>query len=180
MGQVQPYRPTLLLLGAFSRHPQALEWARERAVQQWGPVALASELFDFRETDYYERSMGTDLKKVFFLFSLPFDPAMLVETKLLTNEWEEEYRDANPCTEARPLNLDPGYLTEGKLVLASTKDHNHRLYMARGIYAEVTLNYQRGGIWRPLDWTYPDYRRPDYHEFFTRCRNYLREHKHEF
>ena len=74
---------------------------------------------------------------------------------------------------ARPLNLDPGYLTEEKLVLASTKDHAHRIYLARGIYAEVTLHYQ-GGRWQSHDWTYPDFQRDDYHIFFTQCRDFLR------
>jgi hypothetical protein len=75
----------------------------------------------------------------------------------------------------RPLNLDPGYLGLGKLVLASTKDHAHRLYLSRGIYAEVTLNYQDRG-WRHHDWTFPDYRRADYQQFFSQCRDYLRRH----
>jgi hypothetical protein len=73
----------------------------------------------------------------------------------------------------RPLNLDPGYITLAKLVLASTKDHAHRIYLSQGIYAEITLNY-RAGSWQPLPWTYPDYRRSDFQEFFTNCREYLK------
>jgi len=73
----------------------------------------------------------------------------------------------------RPLNLDPGYLTEAKLVLASTKDHAHRIYLGRGIYAEVTLHYQNGR-WQSHDWTYPDFQRPDYHLFFSQCRDFFR------
>jgi hypothetical protein len=84
----------------------------------------------------------------------------------------------HPCPESRPLNLDPGYLTEAKLVLASTKDRDHRVYLDRGIYAEVTLHYQRGRGWQPRPWTYPDYRSEPYLQFFTRCRQYLRKHKH--
>lgn len=74
--------------------------------------------------------------------------------------------------ESRPLNLDPGYLTPAKLVLASTKDHAHRIYLRDGIFAEVTLVYRKGK-WQPLEWTYPDYRRDDYQQFFTRCRERL-------
>ena len=72
----------------------------------------------------------------------------------------------------RPLNLDPGYITPAKLVLASTKDHAHRIYLRDGIYAEVTLSF-RGRKWQPLEWTYPDYRRDDYQRFFTECREWL-------
>jgi hypothetical protein len=57
--------------------------------------------------------------------------------------------------------------------LASTKDHAHRIYLNDGIYAEVTLAYRRGG-WQAFPWTYPDYRRHDFQEFFTRCRESLR------
>ena len=74
----------------------------------------------------------------------------------------------------RPLNLDPGYITDSKLVLASTKNHAHRIYLAEGIFAEITLRFQ-GGQWRPWEWTYPDYRRADFQQFFTDCRNYLRQ-----
>ena len=77
--------------------------------------------------------------------------------------------------EPRPLNLDPGYITAAKLVLASTKDHAHRIYLQDGIYAEVTLAY-RHRAWQPLEWTYPDYRRADFQEFFTRCREFLLQH----
>ena len=67
------------------------------------------------------------------------------------------------------MNFDPGYITAAKLVLASTKDHAHRIYLQRGIYAEVTLAF-RHRQWQPLDWTYPDYRREDYQQFFSQCR----------
>jgi hypothetical protein len=71
------------------------------------------------------------------------------------------------------LNLDPGYITQAKLVLASTKDHAHRIYLADGIFAEVTLSYKHRR-WQPHEWTFPDYRRDDYQAFFTQCRDYLR------
>ena len=70
--------------------------------------------------------------------------------------------------------FEPGYLTEAKLVLATTKDRDHRIYLHDGIYAEVTLNWVRGG-WVNQRWTYPDYQRADFQEFFTKCRDYLRQ-----
>jgi hypothetical protein len=76
--------------------------------------------------------------------------------------------------ETRPLNLDPGYVSEAKLVLATTKDRDHRLYLQRGIYAEVTLHYYHRK-WTPRDWTYPDYRSDEYHLFLDKCRDYLRQ-----
>ncbi len=173
MAAIHAYRPVLLVVAAFSRHREALEWAKEKAQSTWGKVALESDLFEHRETRYYEATMGADLKKKFFAFEQLEDPARLIGWKEATNSWEVEYQRLGRHAEARPLNLDPGYLTEAKLILASTKDRDHRIYLDRGIYAENTLVFTRGA-WQARPWTYPDYQRADYHEFFGRCREFLR------
>ena len=174
MGSTNDHFPVLLLLAAISRHTSAIEWAAQRAAAMWGPIALTSPSFSFVETDYYEPTMGTDLQKQFFAFERLMDPAMLPQWKHQTNTWESEYAEYAEHDEARPLNLDPGYLSSANLVLASTKAHPHRIYIADGIYAEITLHYHRR-CWQPRDWTYPDYRRADFHEFFDKCRQHLRE-----
>lgn len=173
MGDILPHRPVLLVVAAFSRYGEALDWARQTTEAAWGPVALESERFAHEETRYYEASMGSGLLKTFFAFERLVDPAELIEFKRQANAWEDAYKASAEHPEDRPLNLDPGYLTEAKLVLASTKDRDHRLYLGRGIYAENTLYYTRGG-WQSRPWTYPDYQRADYHEFFRSCRDYLR------
>jgi hypothetical protein len=178
MGDVtEPYL-VLPILAAFSRHSAALEWGRERATALWGQVALESPRFSFVETDYYEPTMGAGMIKCFWAFERLIDPDRLVELKLQTNAWEAEYAESGGHAEPRPLNLDPGYLTLAKLVLASTKDHAHRLYLSGGIYAEVTLFYKDRG-WQRHDWTFKDYRRADYQQFFSECREYLRRHERE-
>jgi hypothetical protein len=173
MAHISNHGRVLRILAAFSRYGEALDWARQTAEQAWGPIALASERFDHWETSYYEATMGPDLVKQFFAFERLVDPAALVDWKLASIEWEREYQQLGRHPETRPLNLDPGYLTEAKLVLATTKDRDHRIYLSRGIYAESTLFFHRG-VWAPRPWTYPDYRRADYHEFFLRCRSLVR------
>lgn len=173
MGEPTPHPPVLLLLAAFSRYDDALDWAREKAVAAWGPLDRESPHFDFQETHYYDPTMGAGLKKVFFTFQRPFEPEKLVEIKLATNRWEEEYAAQAGKSEPRPLNLDPGYLTPAKLVLASTKDFAHRIYLSQGIYAEITLQY-RHRRWQSHEYTFPDYRREDYQRFFSECREKLR------
>lgn len=173
MGQIQSHPPALLIMAAFSRYGEALDWARQRAEAECGPVALQSERFVHDETAFYEPTMGSGLLKTFFAFQRRIDPAAIVDLKLRSNAWEEEFRTTAQWPEPRPLNIDPGYLTEAKLVLATTKDRDHRLYLDRGIFAEVTLHYHHGA-WRERAWTYPDYRRADYHRFFDQCRALLR------
>jgi hypothetical protein len=173
MGEPTPHPPILLLLAAFSRYDDALDWARQRAVEAWGPIERESPRFDFVETGYYDATMGPGLKKVFFTFQQPIDPERLVEIKLASNRWGEEYAAQAGKPEPRPLNLDPGYLTLGKLVLASTKDFAHRIYLSRGIYAEVTLQY-RHHRWEHHQYTFPDYRREDYQRFFSECRERMK------
>ena len=174
MGEIQSPTPVLLLIAVSSRYDDALVWAEERAVAEFGPVLHKSEAFDFTETDYYQASMGTGLKKQFLTFQeMLADPGDIARIKCATNAWELEYAEAANHPESRPLNLDPGYLTLAKLVLATTKDHAHRIYLRDGIYAEVTLNYRSRG-WQACDWTYPDYQREDYQSFFTQCRQSLR------
>jgi hypothetical protein len=172
MGDIRDPSPVSLLIAATSRHEEALVWGLRQSEAEFGPAAAVSDAFDFTETNYYDAEMGVGLKKQFWVFANPVDPGRLAAIKRQTNYWETEYAGLKTHTEPRPLNLDPGYLTLAKLVLASTKDHAHRIYLADGIYAEVTLSYRRGG-WQPFDWTYPDYRRPDFQQFFTRCRELL-------
>jgi hypothetical protein len=172
MGEIHVPARVLHILAASSRYVAALDWARGQGQSQFGPVAQISDAFAFTETAYYTSSMGPELKKQFLAFEQRIDPADLPAIKRQTNEWEAIYAAAGEHPESRPLNLDPGYITPAKLVLASTKDHAHRIYLREGIYAEITLSF-RQQRWQPLEWTYPDYRRDDYQQFFTRCREWL-------
>jgi hypothetical protein len=178
MGEISAPSPVLLIVAVSSRYPEALDWARQKTRDAWGPLALESPVFDFIETEYYLKTMGPDLKKVFFTYERLIGPGELPRIKHTTNQWEIDYAALGRHSEPRPLNLDPGYVTTAKLVLASTKDHSHRLYMADGIYAEMTLHY-KSRRWQPSEWTYPDYRRDDYQAFFIQAREYLHRRERE-
>jgi hypothetical protein len=169
----------MLIVAAFSRWPAAIAWARENLQNRYGPIALDGPIFDFVETHYYDDQMGPGLKKTFFAFERLIDPVEIVEIKLATNELESEMaRSGEWATDrtgvVRPVNLDPGYLNAGKWVLATTKDQAHRIYLGRGIFAEVTLRFDRGEF-VPWPWTYPNYCRDDYCAFFEQARTeYIR------
>jgi hypothetical protein len=163
----------LLIVAAFSRHGDALTWARERLEQLFGPVGLASPLFDFHQTRYYEPTMGPGLRKQLLAFEELVAADCLAPVKLATNHLEAELARSGVYAETRPLNLDPGVLSLGKFLLATTKDQAHRVYLRDGIYAEVTLRFH-AGTFEPWTWTYADYREPDMLAFLNEARDYYR------
>lgn len=172
MGQPSSHQPSRLIMAVFSRFPEAFDWARTRVTEAWGPIVLESEQFRFEGTNYYQSTMGAGLVKQFWLFGPPYDQSHMVDTKLTTNRWEEEYQKIADLNVERPLNLDPGYITRAKLVLSSTKNFTHRIYLDRGIFAELTLYYQ-WNAWRSHGYTFPDYQQSEYHAFFDQCREYI-------
>lgn len=175
MARLRPAPPAKLIIGLLGADEDLLRRARQRLQRLHGPVDLQSDIWRFIDTDYYEAEMGPDLRRWFLSFEQLIRPEALAEIKRQTNEQEREIADeAFDPERARPVNLDPGYLELGKLVLASTKDASHRIYLGMGIFAETTLRYGHHH-WEPWPWTYPDYRRPEYHAFFTRVREVYRE-----
>ena len=174
MGAIRFPKPVLLFMAVFSADSAAFDWVRKRAEAQWGTLALESEPFPFETfTDYYASTMGTTLPKLLWAFQNLISPDILPKIKRLTNDWELEFQSTTICSAERPLNIDPGYIDLGKLILASTKDHAHRIYLSDGIFAETTLIYTQKQ-WKSLPWTYPDYQSAGYQEFLTQCREYLK------
>jgi len=168
-----------LFAGLLSGDPDLLRRAIQLVGRRWGPVDLESPLWPFERTDYYTAEMGPHLLRQFVSFTPLIPPQTLADIKRETNALEEEIADQCLLADApRPVNIDPGYIDLGKLVLATTKDRAHRIYLGSGIYAEVTLQYS-DGAWRPQLWTYPDYAAPDYHAWFIQVRTRLREQRQE-
>ncbi len=159
----------LLVAAVFSRHADILSWARDRLEEDYGPVERVSAPFVFDQTDYYAEAMGTDLRKQFLAFRDLVAPDRLADVKRRANALERELAESGRYPEARPVNIDPGYLNLGKFLLATTKDQAHRVYLGQGIYAEVTLRFQAGAF-TPWPWTYADYRQPAVLDFLRDAR----------
>jgi Domain of unknown function (DUF4416) len=174
MAEPRPVTPLLLIVAAFSRYPEVLAWAGEQIDSLFGTIGLVSLPFDFVQTRYYEASMGTGLKKCFFVCERLIEPNTMADAKLQTNLLELEAATNWRKPEPRPLNLDPGLLSLGKFMLATTKDQAHRIYLRDGIYAEVTLHFHAGEfvVW---PWTYADYQLPCVREFLKCARDYYRQ-----
>jgi hypothetical protein len=173
MADPRPPQSVLLVVAAFSRYAAALDWGRESLARTYGPVALSSLPFHFHHTTYYEPSMGPGLRKCLWAFRDLVAPDCMPAVKLHSNALEAELAAAGVYAEPRPLNLDPGVLSLGKFLLATTKDQAHRIYLRDGIFAEVTLRFEAGAF-EPWPWTYADYREPAVRDFLRTARDFYR------
>lgn len=165
MGQARPPSPVKLVMPMLSAHEELFLQAERTLREHFGAVDYVSERLPFRHTRYYEPEFGPGLRRQFLAFERLIDPGELASIKCLTNELEARWSEGGK----RRINLDPGYISLAKLVLATTKNHGHRIYLGQGIYAEVTLTYREGDF-RPWPWTYPDYASDAYREILRAIR----------
>jgi hypothetical protein len=165
--------PVKLIVGMLAADARCVQASRQAVLAEFGEPDFVSDEWQFRETEYYRKETGDNILRQFVTFSRLIEPGMLAEIKLRTNAIEEQLAAKPGASVPRPVNLDPGYIEPSKLVLASTKNFSHRVYIGCKMWAEVTLIYSNG--WTPLPWTYPDYRLKRYHQFFDKARERLVE-----
>ena len=165
--------PVKLICGIIAAGAELLDAAGEALVEAIGPADLVSQTWPFDLTDYYHAQMGRPLWRRFVSFARLADPGELAALKRRTNQIEADFARRCAGRPPRPVNLDVGYIEPAKLVLASMKNFSHRIYLADGVYAEITLQYRKGR-WEKLPWTFPDYASGRYDEFLTAARERLR------
>jgi hypothetical protein len=168
MGALKEPKPVKLFSGLIFKEKEILLSAREKLVKVFGEIDFESDICQFDYTYYYEKEMGKDLKRKFISFSKLIPPNSLPDIKNKTNEIEKKLNHED--TGDRTVNIDPGYLSEENVVLATTKGYSHRPYLNSGIYAEMTYYYKRES-YRVFDWTYPDFKLPERIEMFHHLRN---------
>lgn len=168
MGKIKYPEPVKLIAGMLFAEEDIFTIVKNRLINKYGEIDFESPLFPFYYTDYYFKEMGGKLWRKFVSFKNLIDPEKLPGIKIFTNKLESEF--LQPGSSRRRINIDPGYIDLSKLVLATTKNFSHRIYIGRGIYAEVTLRYLKNSGFHPWEWTYPDYRSKDYLEVFNLIR----------
>jgi hypothetical protein len=161
-------------MGLIVAHEAPVMAIRQHLEATYGRIDQQTALFPLAATRFYEREMGPALQRLFWSFEALIAADALAGVKHETNALEQTYAMPAGQEWRRRVNLDPGYVDLAKLVLATTKDRQHRLYLGRGIYAEVTLRFT-GGRFVPWEWTYPDYRTPEYLAFFDAVRRRYRQ-----
>ncbi len=165
MGRLSCPLPAKLIAGLIWHDDSSLEKSLKMLRRSFGPTDFCAPVFAFDLTDYYEAEMGPGLRRTFVSFRRLIRPQDLTAIKEKTNAIERRLAASGK----RRVNIDPGYVSLGKLVLATTKNHAHRLYAGRGIFEEVTLVYCNGSF-TPQAHTYPDYRQETPIEAFNAIR----------
>ena len=169
MAEIKPPQRTLPVAGLIFSPDFNLDICGELE-SIFGAVEIKSPCIQFRHTKYYAQEMGDNLIRQWIVFGDLIVADALAEFKLKTNEIEKKYLNKNG---GRLVNIDPGIISLSNLILASTKNYSHRIYLGKGIYAEVTLIYTKKSF-TPMDWTYPDYREVKAMDFFAKAREFLK------
>jgi hypothetical protein len=165
----RPAQKVKLISSLFSADVDLIMKVTKQVENYFGSVDWVSEEITFDRTTYYVKEMGWPLYRRFISFENLICPKFLVNAKLITNKIENEYLSG----EQRKINIDPGYISLERLVLATGKNYIHRIYLEHGIYADLTLIFHAGSF-KPLPWTYPDYKDEKTLVWFNTLRaNYL-------
>lgn len=166
MGQIKNYPPVKYFAAIAFTSEDILEEIRNLLQELMSVIDNSSPVFPFSKfTSYYKTEMGTDLKKIFITFQELKPAEILPDIKIATNQLESRYlKNAR-----RQINIDPGYVCAAKIILATTKDYDHRIYLNRGIFGDIHYRF-RHGEFQINDWTYPDYQQPSIIEFFKATR----------
>jgi len=170
MGNIKNPVPVKFFIAVLFENSSVLETIIPQLEKEFGPIQWRSPIIDFTYTNYYQ-DIGEKLKRIFLVFQELFDPGDLASRKILTNQLETQSGDTYKI---RKINLDPGYFDGGKIVLATTKNFSHRVYIGKGIYAEATIRWEKGDF-RPFEYTYPDYASKEYRPSLIQIRNLYRE-----
>ena len=174
MWQTNKPKPVKLIVGIFAADAECLQKAVEAVTSQFGQADLISDVWPFDKTNYYKEQTGEHILRQFVSIEKPIDSGELAAIKHTTNKLEQNLAVQLKRNVPRPVNLDPGIIEPSKLVLATTKNYSHRIYIGKKMYAEVTLIFDKGH-WLPLPYTYPDYRQQCYFDFFEKVRTKLLE-----
>ena len=166
MGKIAAPAKVKLIAGFIFKDTAAFLKAKMALGDIFGRTDFESPALAFDRTDYYCREFGSPLKRKFVSFAKLIPPQKLAAIKNTTNAIEDKFSSKE---KRRRVNIDPGYLDLAKVVLATTKDYSHRIYLSAGIFAEATLFYKQG-TFQPWPWTYPYYRSREYIAAFNRIR----------
>jgi len=174
MGRIGEFNQVKLFCGLIFVEAAAAEKAKTELADHFSAIDSQSALIPFTATDYYRKEMGEPLFRQFVSFSGWLDPEGLPEIKCFTNRLEERFLKAGK----RTVNLDPGYLSDANVIIATSKNHYHRVPLNRGVYAHLEY-VLKNKQFEFLPWTYPDFKQAEYLAFFRQLFTLFRENSRE-
>ena len=173
MGKIFSPKPAKLIISVITSDKNLFSRYKEILIKRFGGVDIESNTQPFNYTDYYEKEFGENLMQKLLSFSTLIRQDELAEIKIITNGLEKNNLDKNIKTNIIPykrkINLDPGYITLNKYILASTKNGPSRIYLNQGIYAEIMLRFINKK-YVSCEYTYPNYKTYEYINFLTTVR----------
>ncbi|MFP4680825.1 MAG: DUF4416 family protein [Chitinispirillaceae bacterium] len=176
MADVEAVLPVKYFVAVLFHDKKFLEKGLGLLKGKWGHFDVMGADHEFDVTDYYEPEMGTPLFRRLVSFDELLCPSVIVEMKLECNRIEDELSVEG----SRRVNLDAGYLDHNKVLLASAKEAGQKIYLDRGIYADLAGRY-RAGRYQPFEWSFPDFRDGRYDGELLRMRgrymDQIREYK---
>lgn len=151
---VRPAAPekAMLFVGALFSDDSYLSKARGLLCGRFGETLFESGISRWNYSSHYDKELGFPVLRSFLFFEKLIPPDSIADIKLSTIALEAELSASG----RRNINLDPGYLSPAKVVLASTKDYSHRIFLGKGIYGEATLIHREGSFVPHIN-TYRDY-----------------------
>lgn len=157
-----------LVISFISTSEELINSSIERIAQKYSTPDFVSEFISFTHTQYYEDEHGCGLKRRFASFSKLLPRDHIVKVKQFTNQLENE----TIIDGKRKINIDPGFLTPENFILATGKNFTHRVYLKDGIFADLTLIFQKNDFME-LPWTYPDYKGRDVKNMLIKIRELI-------
>ena len=157
--------PVKLFIGILYSDEQLLKRAKDVLQSKYGGIDYESEPFEFTITDYYVPEMGSPIHRIFVSHEPLIQPRDITKIKIETNAIEDELAVSGK----RKVNLDPGYMDTCKAVLASAKYNGPKVYLNQGIYADLSLYYEKG-TFHAYPWSFPDFKTGQYTRPFLQIR----------
>lgn len=170
MSKLKKPPPVLLFITFIFSESPGLNSCIKALKDEYGDLSLESKYMGFGHSQYYKNEMGENLKRIVIGFQNLIERDRLVEIKIFTNSLEDQFS----IDGKRTINIDPGYISSEHLILATGKGFYHRPYLGKGVYADLTMVYQKNRF-RALEWTYPDYTSEDMLEVFYKLRDIYTE-----
>jgi len=155
-----------LFMGLIYKPDSSITNLLKMLEEKLGAINFVSEESPFNHSSYYENEMGEGLLRNLITFEKLIRRTEIVEIKTFTNKLEKVFSYRGN----RTINIDPGYIAQENLILATGKGYSHRPYLGNGVYADLTLVYINDE-YRTLEWTYPDYGSEEMRVLFKDLRN---------